>query len=122
MNQENRMKYLALLYGDESAPEQTPEAFEAMMAGYHAFDAHTAAEGSFVAGEALQPTASAKTVRIRDGERIVTDGPFAETREALGGFYLLECRDLEHAIELAARIPAAKDGCVEIRPILVIEG
>lgn len=114
------MKYLALLYDDETRPPQAPEAFEAMMAGYHAFDTTTRTEGSFVAGEALEPSSTATTVRIRGGERLVTDGPFAETREALGGFYLLECRDLDHAIELAAQIPAAKDGCVEIRPIMTL--
>ena len=70
-----------------------------------------------LAGEALQPTDTATSVRVRDGSTLVTDGPFAETKEALGGFYLLECKDLDEAIEMAAKIPGAKQGTIEVRPI-----
>ena len=74
--------------------------------------------GAFLAGEGLQPVSTATTVRVPNGERIVTDGPFAETKETLGGFYLLECKDLDEAIDWAAKIPGAKNGCVEIRPVI----
>lgn len=115
------MQYLALIYDVEDRP-QSPSEFEEMMGGYFAFNEHSKKEGSFLGGEALQPTATATTVRVRNGETLLTDGPFAETREALGGFYLLECRDLDHAVELAARIPGASTGCVEVRPIMTIPG
>lgn len=115
------MQYVALIYDVEDRP-QSPEDFEAMMGGYFAFNDHARQEGSLLGGEALEPTATATTVRVRDGEVLLSDGPFAETREALGGFYLLECRDLDHAIELAAKIPGASTGCVEVRPVMVIPG
>jgi hypothetical protein len=115
------MQYIALIYDVEDRPE-SPSEFETMMNGYFAFNAHTKAEGSFVGGDALQPTSTATTVRVRDGEVLLTDGPFAETREALGGYYLLECRDFDHAVELASRIPGAATGCVEVRPVMVIPG
>jgi hypothetical protein len=73
----------------------------------------------YVAGEALHPTTSATTVRVRDGKALTTDGPFAETKEQLGGFYLLDCKDLDEAIEYAAKIPGASHGSVEIRPIVI---
>ena len=87
-----------------------------MMDGYRQFgiDAGERIQG----GNALQPTATATSVRVRDGERLVTDGPFAETKEQLGGYYLLECKDLDEAIEWAARIPGAQTGTIEIRPIM----
>jgi hypothetical protein len=76
------------------------------------------AKGQHIAGEALQPIATATTVRVKDGKTVSTDGPFAETREQLGGFYMVEAKDLDEAIALAARIPASRTGCVEVRPIL----
>jgi hypothetical protein len=85
--------------------------------GYNAFSNEIRARGIFEAGEALNPTTSATTVRVRDGQTVTTDGPFAETKEALGGFYLINANDLDDAIELAAKIPAAKHGSIEIRPI-----
>jgi hypothetical protein len=87
------------------------------MAAYNAFTAETRERGQFVAGEALEPTSTATSVRVQDGRTVVTDGPFAETKEALGGFYLLECKDLDEAIEMAAKIPAVKRGTIEVRPI-----
>ncbi len=115
------MQYIALIYDVEDRP-QDPDEFQEMMQGYFAFNDHTKAEGSYVGGDALQPTATATTVRVRDGETLLSDGPFAETKEALGGFYLLECRDLDHAVELASRIPGAHTGCVEVRPVMQIPG
>src|SRR4029077_12928784 len=86
-------------------------------AAYAAFTSDVKARGLFQAGEALTPASTATTVRIVDGETITTDGPFAETKEALGGFYLIEARDLDEAIETATKIPAAREGAIEVRPI-----
>ena len=86
-------------------------------AEYGAFSDYVRERGAFQAGDALQSTATATTVRVRDGQTLATDGPFAETKEALGGFYLVEAADLDEAIAYAARIPGAKHGCVEIRPV-----
>jgi hypothetical protein len=114
------MQYLLLIYSAElppDAPQPSPEEFASEMAAYNAFTAETRERGLFVAGEALEPTSTATSVRVQDGRTVVTDGPFAETKEALGGFYLLECRDLDEAIEMAAKIPAARRGTIEVRPI-----
>ena len=91
------------------------------MDAYGAFGQEIEDSGVYVAGEGLQPTATATTVRVRDGERLVTDGPFAETREQLGGFYLLECKDLDEAIGWAAKIPGAQVGSIEVRPVMDYE-
>ncbi|MCL4107891.1 UNVERIFIED_CONTAM: hypothetical protein GTU68_001208 [Idotea baltica] len=117
------MNYIFLLYDDEStgAAPGTPE-FDEMMAGYMAFDEETRANGVFVSGEPLESVASATTVAVRDGKSNVTDGPFAETKEQLGGFYILDCKDLDEALKYAAKIPAAKSGRVEVRPIMIIPG
>ena len=113
------MKYLLTIYGDERRWEEiTPEAGQAILNAYWAFGSEVEAAGAFIAGEGLQSTGTATTVRVRDGERILTDGPFAETREQLGGFYLLECKDLDEAIEWAAKIPGASHGSVEVRPVM----
>ena len=113
------MRYLLMLYEPERPPDaEIPrELIEKEMAAYAAFTAEVRNRGLFEAGEALEPVATATTVRVRDGKTLTTDGPFAETKEALGGFYLLNCRDLDEAIEVAARIPAASRGSVEVRPI-----
>lgn len=105
------MKYLCLVYGEE---EQI-----AAMNDHEclAVDAALRASGHCVASEALQPVATAATVRIRNGRMLVSDGPFAETKEALAGFYLIEARDLNEAVQLAAKIPPAQVGCIEVRPI-----
>lgn len=113
------MQYLLLIYQAERPAGEPPDPAE--LAGelelYNAFTRETRERGQFIAGEALDSTDTATSVRVRDGRTVVTDGPFAETKEALGGFYLLECRDLDEAIEMAARIPAAKRGTIEVRPI-----
>ena len=116
------MRYLALIYTPEVDPATVPpEAIAAENAAYAVFTREARERDMMRAGEALQPTSSATTVRIRDGRTIVSDGPFAETKEALGGFYLLECPDLDTAIELAAKIPGANYGSIEVRPIWELE-
>ena len=113
------MKYLCLIYDDEKVWEAMPSAeSDAYMAEYFAFTEGIRASGQYLAGEALQPVATATTVRIRDGRVSTTDGPFAETKEQLGGFYLIEARDLNEAIQVAARIPSARVGSVEVRPVV----
>ena len=113
------MQYLLLIYLAEQGAETATddEAMASELAAYGAFTAETRLRNQFIAGEALEPTSTATSVRVRDGNVAVTDGPFAETKEALGGFYLLECADLDEAIEMAAKIPAAKRGTIEVRPI-----
>jgi hypothetical protein len=114
------MKYLCLIYDDESAGSRmTKEQGEAMMADYFAFTNGIKKSGHYVSGEALKPTHTASTVRVRQGKISTTDGPFAETKEQLGGYYLIEAKDLNDAIQVAARIPGAKSGSVEVRPIEV---
>jgi len=110
------VRYLLLIYNTES-PTTEPQASPEPNATYNAYTRGLQERGILEAGDALHPTSAATTVRVRDGETIATDGPFAETKEALGGFYLLKARDLDEAIELAARIPASRTGSVEIRPI-----
>ena len=113
------MQYMLLIYGDDSSWETlSPEQQRQIGAAYFAYTEELRAAGKMVAGDALQPTSTATSVRVRDGETLTTDGPFAETKEVLGGFYLLDCADLDEAIELAARIPGARIGAIEIRPIL----
>ena len=113
------MQYLLLIYEPEAPSGVRPDGAEMVgeLAAYAAFSRETRERQQFVAGEALQPTSTATSVRVRDGATIVTDGPFAETKEALGGFYLLECRALDEAIEMAAKIPGARRGAIEVRPI-----
>jgi hypothetical protein len=114
------MRYLLLIYGDEQAldePERQ-QCYRDSTALAHAMDA----AGQFVACAPLHPTATATSVRVRDGRRLVTDGPFAETREQLGGFFLVEAADLDEAIALAARIPMARRGTVEVRPVVDLPG
>jgi hypothetical protein len=115
------VKYLCTIYGEESRlADTTPEQMNQMLEEYGAFGQE--AGDAILAGEGLQPTSTATTVRVRDGERMLTDGPFAETKEQLGGFYLLECDSLDQAIELAAKIPGARFGSVEVRPVMNYEG
>jgi hypothetical protein len=111
------MRYRLLIYTEETDAAPPPDVAEASHIAYAEFTADIKRRGLFQAGEALTPTSTATTVRVVDGETVATDGPFAETKEALGGFYLIEARDLDEAIEVAARIPAARFGCVEVRPI-----
>ena len=113
------MRFLLLIYDDESGSEDaTPEQFAAMLAEYEAYDRAVQEAGVFVSGEGLQPTATARTVRMRDGAPLRTDGPFAETREQLGGYYLLDCADIEEAMRWAERIPVPESGGVEVRPAI----
>jgi hypothetical protein len=105
------MKYLCLVYLDESAPQHVADS------DCLAYDAAIRASGHCIASEALQPVRTATTVRVRNGQVSVTDGPFAETKEQLAGFYLIDAKDLDEAIALAARIPPAQEGSVEVRPI-----
>lgn len=113
------MRYLLLIYSTEVPPEQVPqEENDRVMAEYYAFTEAVSKKGVNKGGEALMPTSMATTVRIKDGKRVVTDGPFAETKEALGGYYLLDVKDLNEAIEVAAMCPGAKYGSIELRPIM----
>ena len=105
------MKYLCLVYGEEQALAKMPDEHRV------AFDEQVRKSGHCVASEALQPVSTATTVRVRNGKVSVTDGPFAETKEFLAGFYMIEARDLNEAIQIASRIPPAAVGSIEIRPI-----
>ena len=110
------MKYMLLIYGNE-ADRRPPEDVMAAVKEYVALADSLRAHGQFIAAERLQPTSTATTVRIRDGKTLTTDGPFAETKEHLGGFYFVEATDIDEAIAIAARMPTARYGCVEVRPI-----
>jgi hypothetical protein len=113
------MKFIALIYGDESNySEVTPEESAAIFQAHGEFSQAAGAAGVLEGGDGLQPTSSATTLHVRDGERMLTDGPYAETKEQLGGFYALECKDLDEALEWAARIPEAKTGFIEVRPVI----
>ena len=114
------MKYLCLIYDEEKKmTTMTKEQGEAMMGEYFAFTEDVKKSGHYVAGEALKPVHTATSVRVRNGKMSTTDGPFAETKEQLGGFYLIEARDLNDALQVAARIPSVKSGTIEVRPIEV---
>lgn len=117
------MRYLCLIYDEEKklAAMPKPEG-DAFMGEYFAFTQDVKARGQYVAGEALQPVSTATTVRVRNGSLVTTDGPFAETTEQLGGFYLIEARDLNEAIQVAGRIPSARLGSIEVRPVVDFSG
>jgi len=116
------MRYLLMIYENEAARAGwSQEALGAEYAAYSAFGEEVNKKGVFISGEALMPINAATTVRVRDGKTLTTDGPFAETKEQLGGYYLLNCKDLDEAIEYAAKIPAVAYGSIEIRPIMVFE-
>jgi hypothetical protein len=113
------MRYLCLIYENEKEWESKPQSeLEAVMGEYFTFTENIRSNGKLVAGEALQPTPAATTVRVRNGKISTTDGPFAETKEQLGGFYLIEAKDLNDAIQVASKIPGARDGAVEVRPVV----
>lgn len=113
------MRYIALIYHDEAAyNQQSPEALGAVLEAHNAFSTEAGAKGVLLGGEALYDTPTATTVRVRDGQMLTTDGPFAETKEQLGGYYLLDCKDLDEAIEWAAKIPGAENGSIEVRPLV----
>ena len=116
------MKYLLTIYTDESRfAETTPEDVGQMMSDYEKFGRDATEAGVMRGGEGLQPSGTATVVRVRDGETLTSDGPFAETREQLGGYYLLDCRDLDDALGWAARIPGAQTGAIEVRPVMNYE-
>jgi hypothetical protein len=116
------VRYAILIYDETTAdptaaPPPDPEVWDQVMADYNAYSDMLRSNGHHVAAEALQPVTTATTVRVRDGQTLTTDGPFAETKEALGGFYLVEAADLDEAIAYAAMIPGAQHGSIEVRPI-----
>jgi hypothetical protein len=116
----NAMQYLLLIYDQESEfAKMSKDEYAKMYTEYGAFTADIKAKGNHLAGHELQPIATATTVRIRDGKRLTTDGPFAETKEQLGGFYMIEAKNLDEAIEIASRVPSARRGSIEVRPIVV---
>jgi hypothetical protein len=113
------MQYLLLIYDPESTWQTMPAAKRAELHGaYMRFTQDIKTSGHYLGGNALQPTHTATTVRVRDGKPATTDGPFAETREQLGGYYLIEAKDLDEATKIAARIPSSEFGSIEVRPIM----
>ncbi len=113
------MKYLCLIYEDEQKAAALPQAEgEKIFNEYFAFTDGIKKSGHHLGGEALQPTSTATTVRVRNGKISTTDGPFAETKEQLGGFYFIQAKDLNDAIQVAAKIPSARLGSIEVRPIM----
>jgi hypothetical protein len=114
------MKYMLLIYMSENAMDETEreQCYKDSTQLAHDLEAN----GQYLSADPLQPVAMATSVRVREGKQIVTDGPFAETREQLGGYFLIEARDLNAAINVAAKIPAARKGTVEIRPVMEIPG
>ena len=114
------MQYLLLIYDQEAEfAKMSKDEFTKMYAEYVDFTTDLKAKGNHLAGHELQPIATATTVRVRNGKRLTTDGPFAETKEQLGGFYMIEAKNLDEAIEIASRIPSARVGSIEVRPIVV---
>ncbi len=117
------MQYMLLIHDDEKLWQSLSETeLGALYQAYGAVTQEMRDRGAFIAGDQLQPTTAATTVRERDGERLITDGPFAETKEQLGGYYLIEAESLDEAIEWAAKLPSARYGSIEVRPIVVREG
>lgn len=114
------MKYMLLIYGDENALSESEreDCYQESIALCH----DIAAKGQFLGASPLHRTSMATSVRVREGKRLITDGPFAETREQLGGFYMIDANDLDEAISIAARIPAVKWGTVEVRPVVELTG
>ena len=114
------MQYILLIYDEEKSWQKLPEAERgAIFQQYMEFTQGIVKSGHFRAGDALQPVSTATTVRVKDGKRVTTDGPFAETKEQLGGYYLIEAKDLDEAIAIAARIPSVRiGGAIEVRPIM----
>jgi hypothetical protein len=116
------MRYAILIYDTETAnpsPEPPdPAVWGEIMGDYNGYTQMLKDRGNYLGGEALEPVTTATTVRIEEGKRITTDGPFAETKEALGGFYLIEAKDLDEALDLAAQCPGARFGSIEVRPVI----
>jgi len=117
------MRYMLLIYDRESEwPKMSEADQQAMMGEYFAFTDSIQKSGNYIAGDALQPVATATTLRVREGKALTTDGPFAETREQLGGYYLVKAENLDQALAIAARIPSARSGSIEIRPVMEFDG
>jgi len=114
---EDPMQYMLLIYDNESHPH-TPDERNKMFQEYGAFTQGIIKSGNFNAGAPLQPTSTATTVRVRDGKTLTVDGPFAETKEQLGGYYLVEAENLDQAVAIAARIPSSRFGSIEVRPVM----
>ncbi len=113
------MEYILLIYNSETEGKKRPEAENQQInQEYMSFTEDLTKSGKNKGGNPLEPTTTATTVRVRNGKTIVTDGPFAETKEQLGGYYLVEAKDLDEAISIAARIPGSKHGSIEVRPIM----
>lgn len=113
------MQYILLIYGNEAqAKAASPEDQKRMFGAYGEFTKGIIASGHFKGGDALESVSKASTVRVRDGKQLVTDGPFAETRETLGGYYLVEAKDVAEAQAIAAKIPGAMHGSIEVRPVM----
>jgi hypothetical protein len=116
------MKFMLLLWGDEGQWEGlSPEEAAADMERWNDYTNQLVAAGALVSGEGLDPSAAAQVLRVEGGERVVTDGPYAETKEQLGGFYVIECPSMEEALEWAAKLPSADRGATEVRPVLDYE-
>jgi len=114
------MQYLLMIYQNEAEYAKVDAASsQKMMGEYQTFTQSIIQSGNFKGGDRLQPSSTATTVRVRDGKTLTTDGPFAETREQLGGYYMVDAKDLDAAIAIAARIPGARHGSIEVRPIFV---
>ena len=113
------MKYMLLMYWDQSKvpPQISPEEQQAGIQSWHPHGAENKAAGVLESNSGLSPATDTTTVRVRDGKTVIGDGPFAETHEQLGGYYILDCKDLDEAISWAAKIPSAKDGTIEVRPV-----
>ncbi len=114
------MQYVLLIYSAESDDANQDQG--AMMADYGAFTQGIVQSGAFKSADRLRPVADATTVRVRDGKTLTTDGPFAETREQLGGYYVVEAKDLDEAIAIAAKVPTVKHGSIEVRPVWAMPG
>ena len=113
------MKYMLLIYHDEQAWNTQTEAERQQIYGeYRQLIQELQSSGKYLAGDQLQPTTTASTIRVRDGGRVVTDGPFAETREQIGGFFMIDANDLNEARAIAGRIPSARTGAIEVRPVV----
>jgi hypothetical protein len=116
------MQYMCLIYDDEQVWQgMSEDERNAVLGAYGAFTQSIQESGNMVAADALQPTSTATTVRVRDGETLMTDGPFAETKEQLGGYYLINAKDADEALAIAARIPSARYGSIEVRPVMVFD-
>ena len=111
------MKYMLLMYANESDAPHTPEEYQAAAQAWGDFGKEAQAAGVWMSNNGLCSVTDATTVRVRDGKTLITDGPFAETHEQLGGYYLFECKDIDEALRWAAKIPSAKYGSVEVRPL-----